>query len=155
MKGSVDLSNVEEGGSGFDLVPEDWYNVSIIEVKDGMSKNNDPMPNVKMSILDGKYKEQWLWDNILIPSLDSPSVKILGRSKHFLHVIGEPYEDKVVEYDTDNWVYKKLRVKVFHDEYKGKTRAKIDAHDFYADRHIEVAKPGPDGIDDEDDPIPF
>ena len=133
MKGRTKMGGVQESGS-FEPIPEGVYYVKIADCQDGFSPNGDPMIAVKFVITQGKQQNSWVWDNIIISdNPDSPGYKILGRTKHFLHIIGEPYEDEIVVWDTDNWIHAQLRIVVYHDEYpkgSGKKRAKISEHLF-------------------------
>jgi hypothetical protein len=115
MKGTTNMSGVREQGK-FTLPPEGTYEVEIAEKKDGQSSNDDPMISIKLVICAGEYQDEaWIWDNILIPSLDSPAAKILGRTKHFLHCIGEPYEEEETLWDSDKWVWKRCKVRLVHE----------------------------------------
>jgi len=115
MKGTTNMSGVREQGK-FTLPPEGTYEVEIAEKKDGQSSNDDPMISIKLMICAGEYQDEaWIWDNILIPSLDSPAAKILGRTKHFLHCIGEPYEEEETLWDSDKWVWKRCKVRLVHE----------------------------------------
>jgi hypothetical protein len=114
MKGTVNMSGVKEGGS-YVLAPEGIYEVEIVEVNDKESTNGDPMVSIKLVITSGEYQDSWVWDNILIPSLGSQAAKILGRTKHFLHCIGEPYEDEETEWDSSRWLWKKCKIRIIHE----------------------------------------
>jgi len=116
VNGTTNFSGVREQGK-FTLPPEGIYEVEIAEKKDGQSSNDDPMISIKLMICAGEYQDEaWVWDNILIPSLDSPAAKILGRTKHFLHCIGEPYEEEETHWDSDKWVWKRCKVRLVHEE---------------------------------------
>lgn len=148
MKGYADSEGAREGSGGFELVSEGWHVVELTEVSDKVSKNGDPMFGVKYEITQGQFKGQWLFDNIIIPQKGSPAFKIMGRTMHFLHVIGQPYEGKF-DYDTEKWIWSKLKVNVKHEIQKegknaGKPVAKVKGHDFL------TGKP-----DEKDDEIPF
>lgn len=134
MKTFVDTQDAEENKGGYVLIPEDVYDVQINEVGEKTTKNGDPMASVKFVILTGEYKGKWLFDNIVIPKPGSPSFGIMGRTMHFLHVIGQPYQGKF-SVDTDSWPFKKLKVKVKHKVQEqgkraGETVAVVDGHDF-------------------------
>ena len=92
--------------------PKGEYKVEVKSVKDGFSKGGDPMPSITLTICEGPCEGQIVWDNILIPPLESPSAAILGRTKHFLHCAGEPYEDEEVMWDSDNWVGRIMRARL-------------------------------------------
>ena len=114
MEGTINMSDVQEQGE-FSLITEGEYKARITEISCGYSKNGDPMMKLKMTIeTSGEFEELPIWDNILIPNLDSPAIKILGRTKHFLHCLGEPYEDDI-EWNSDNWQDKLVIIKVEHE----------------------------------------
>jgi len=128
MKGKANMDNVDESTGSYQVVPPDWYAVDIIDVSDKETKNGDYMASIKLNIVDGDYAECLLWDNIIISdNINSPGYKILGRAKHFLHVIGEPYQGDI-EYDTANWLFKRFAVRVYNEAYKGKNQAKVADH---------------------------
>lgn len=114
MKGSVNMAGVKEGGS-FVLAPEGIYDVEIAEVNDRESTGGDPMVSIKLVITSGEYQDSWVWDNILIPHLNSQAAKILGRTKHFLHCIGESYDGEEVNWDSDAWLWKKCKIRITHE----------------------------------------
>lgn len=127
MRGTVNMKNIQEGGS-YVLPPEGSYNAEIAEVKDKTSSNGDPMVSIKLVITSGEYQDSWVWDNILIPHLDSQAAKILGRTKHFLHCIGEPYDGEEVKWDSDRWLWKKCRIHIIHEapnEYHKKPKGVV------------------------------
>ena len=116
MKGKTSMAGVKEQTGNISLLPEKGeYDVEIVVVKENMSKKNDPMPSIKLQIVSGQFKDCWLWDNILIPQVGSVASKILGRTKHFLHCIDEEYEGDEISWDTDNWIGKRIRIKIDHE----------------------------------------
>ena len=129
MQKNIDTSSVQEGGT-FELVEEGIHYARIAEVVENTSENGDDMPTVKLVMISGVSQDLWVWDNIVISdNQDSPGYKILGRSKHFLHCIGEPYEGQI-NVNTDNWLNKEVKIEVFHDTFTNKkgrktTRAKV------------------------------
>ena len=114
MKGRTNMTGVEEGGAAIKVLPQGEYVVEVVEAKDGLTKNDDPMISLKLVVDRGEFKGQWLWDNIIIPNEGSPAEKIKGRSKHFLHCIGEEYEGEF-NWDNSRWVGKKVTVEVDHE----------------------------------------
>jgi len=116
MKGTVNMAQVQESTGGSCPLPDRGiYPAEIVLVKDKESSNGDPMVSIKLNIASGPFQDSWVWDNILIPPLSSPSAKILGRTKHFLHCIGEPYEGEEVSWNSDNWLYKKCLIRIDHE----------------------------------------
>ena len=113
MKGQVDMDKAQEQGI---IAPQDIYTAELIEKKDGTSKNGDPMVAIKLAIAEGEFRGKWVWDNIIISDdPESPGYKILGRSKHFLHCIAEPYEGKAVEWDSDRWIGRVCKIRIDHE----------------------------------------
>ena len=104
------------------LMPNGDYMFEISEVADGYSNGGDPMPNICLRCIeDGEYEGRKVWDNIVIPEPDSAACKIIGRTKRFLHAIGEPYQGDF-DVDTEDWLNKTVEVRVGTDEYKGKKK---------------------------------
>jgi len=109
-RGNADFTNVNEQGVA-PMIPKGQYQAEILSKKDNTSKNGDPMIAIQISIIGGKYDNQWLWDNIVIPRVGSPAFKIASRTKHFLHCIGEPFEGEFL-WDSDRWIGRKLSIMV-------------------------------------------
>ena len=108
MKGTTNMNKANESGFTF---PDNEYEVEVAEKQDKQSKNGDPMISIKLVIKKGEHAGKWVWDNIIISdNPESPGFKILGRSKHFLHCIGEPYEGENLEWDSDRWLGKRCSV---------------------------------------------
>lgn len=102
----------------FPLVPEGTYEVMLTEKADNVTKEiGDPMVKIVCEIQQGEFKNYCLFDNIVIPLVGSPSFKIMGRTMHFLHVLGEPYQGQF-KTNSDNWLWKKFNVKVKHGTIK-------------------------------------
>lgn len=115
MKGTIDMSNAQEQGT-IQLPPQGIYNVEIVEKRDGTSKSGDVMVAIKLVITDGEFRGSWVWDNLVISDdIESPGYKILGRTKHFLHCINQPYEGKTVEWDSDNWLGRICKIRIDHE----------------------------------------
>lgn len=135
MQYALDTADAEENTGKFVLVPEGTYAVQIIEKSDKMTSNGDPMVNIKLAILDGEFKDKFLFDNIVIPMPGGMAFKIMGRTMHFLHVIGQPHKGKFST-DSDKWLWQKLKVKVKHKlqekgKYAGDLQATVASHDFF------------------------
>ncbi len=131
MRGNADSTGVESN-SGYKMPPEGDYSVQISEVGEQLTSNGDPMAKPVLEIVSGEYKGCKIWDNIVIPKEGSPAFKIMGRTKHFLHCINEPYEGKF-SYNTDNWLFKRVKVSVKHEIQKsgkneGKPKCVISAY---------------------------
>ncbi len=128
MRGTTNMNGVQEQGMP---LPIDEYIVAIIDKTDAESFKGDPMVKITLQVIEGPCAGNKVWDNILIPAPESESAKILGRTKHFLHCIGEPYEGETVDWDSDSWVGKQCKIKVGHElpnNYHNYTKATVDAY---------------------------
>ena len=142
MKGNVAMTNVNESGT-YRLAPEGIHEAGISEITDKESTNGDPMVSVKLVITSSEGLDCVVWDNILIPEPDSPSAKILGRTKHFLHCIGESYEGDI-EWNSDNWVLKRCKIRISHEppnEYHSYTKAVVEEYVLNGDMKQEDDTP--------------
>lgn len=128
MKGTTNMTKVREAGKP---IPMNEYCFQITDKTDKYSKNGDPMVNIVLTVVKGEEVGAVVYDNILIPALDSPAAKILGRTKHFLHCIGEPYEGEEVVWDSDVWLGKTLKAMIGHEdpnEFHKNTRAVVQEY---------------------------
>lgn len=126
MRGNINTTGVSES-SGFQICPKGEHVFEIIEVGEAQTKNFDPMAKLVLVVKEGEHANKKVWDNIIIPHENSPAIKILGRTKHFLHCIGEPYEG-ALDYDTARWLYKTVKANVDHEIQKvGKNAGKPKA----------------------------
>lgn len=131
MRGHTNTTGVKES-TGFPLPSEGDYELKIIEIGETITENGDPMAKLVLEITSGKYEHCLIWDNIVIPGEGSPAIKILGRTKHFWHCIGEPYEGNVA-WNTERWLHKKVMASLKHEIQKGgknagRLRAVIDSY---------------------------
>lgn len=112
MKGTINMSGITE--SGIITIQDGEYVVELTRTTDKTTVNNDPMVSIQLTILEGKSnKGNWIWDNIILSkNPSSPGYKMLGKAKHFLHIIEEAFDGENVEYDTANWIGKIFRVKI-------------------------------------------
>jgi hypothetical protein len=120
MKKRLDMTNIDENSTGFPVPIPDLYTVQIVSVIEKKTKKGDDMIEVKLQICndDSEFNNAYIWDNIVF----SPA--IMGRTKHFLHCIGEPYKGEI-EIDSDHWMHSKTDIELVNEEYQGKIRAKV------------------------------
>lgn len=118
MRGKVNMHGIQES-NGFKPLAEGKYTMRIMEINEKYTGNGDPMLSIKLVIPEGFSDEgKYVWDNIVIPGPNSSAIKILGRTKHFLHCLGEPYENEEgqeLEWDSDNWKDKRVMVQIKHE----------------------------------------
>lgn len=92
-------TGTKESGD-FIPAPKGDYSLKIIEVKEGMTKNNDKNAIVKLVITEGQYANTLVWHNVSFIQPGNPGA---GISKHWLHSIGQPFEGDI-EIEPQNWV---------------------------------------------------
>ena len=115
--------------SGFELLPTGNYSVEIAKVQEGKTKDGkkDLIKIRYRVILPADHKGRLIFDQITLLQGDEPGA---GITKHFLHVIDEPY-DGDFEIIPENWIGKKLNVGVVVDEQYNNN--KIKTHDAFED----------------------
>lgn len=126
MQYQRDYSKVSESGN-FDPVPAGKYTVRIDAIAEKKTKSGHPMVKVRYKIVGGDHMGKNIFDQIVIFPGDQPGA---GITKHFLHVIGEPYEGPFTV-DPHNWMKRVLDITVTIDpEYNNN---KVVKHDVYED----------------------
>jgi hypothetical protein len=132
MRGQANSTGVKPADGTFELLPNGEYLFEIDSMKETETRHGDPMASIALKIAQGEYKGRFVYDNIVIPREGSPSFKIMGRTKHFLHCIAEPYED-LFEYDTARWLFKRVKAVVKTEtqtegQYAGRSRNVIASY---------------------------
>jgi hypothetical protein len=118
-------------GSNFEPIPDGQYLVQIVDFKERQTKNGDPMIAAQMEIVDGDHQGRVIFDNIIIPlGPESKAWGIMGRTKHFLHCIGEPHEGEI-DIDPEAWIGRRVKIESHQETYfstaknKDVTNAKV------------------------------
>lgn len=110
MKGKMIRMNEVEDKPAYELFPEGIHDFTIVEVRDGETKNGDPSINITL-----KAKDKKIFDNIVLSdNHDSPGWNVRWRAKMFLKAIGEPHHGDEFPWDSEKWAFKTLRGKVKH-----------------------------------------
>ena len=117
-----DYTGVTEFGQGFDPIPEGDYDLTIIKAEEKKTKSGDNMVNITTEVVGGEYEGRKVFHNVVFLPKEH---KAAGMSKHFLHVIGQPYEGKV-EVDCANWLGGIFRAKVKQAEFNGKLKNEVE-----------------------------
>lgn len=110
-----------EENTGGGIMPDGKYMFEIAEKEDSNSKAGDVMINITLRCVEEAYSGNFVWDRILLPLPNSPAHKVIGRSKRFLHCIGEPYQGNF-DVDTDRWVGKLVEAEIGHEVYDSKSK---------------------------------
>lgn len=138
-------------------LPQGIEIVEIVAKKDKTTQNGDPMVSVAFAIAEGNFRGQWIWDNIILSENPaSPGFKFLGRSKHFLHCIGQPYKSDD-PWNSDNWMGRICKVKIeIEPANKFHSASKSIITKYILDEGVEKTEPGEDDSDQTDERgIPF
>jgi len=107
MPGVANFEGVSEK-TGFQLMPDDTYEFEIENVSAKETSKGDPMVNVTLRCISPGFEGKTIFDNIVIPvDSESSAWGIAGRTKHFLHCIGEQYEGQI-EWDEANWLFRRV-----------------------------------------------
>lgn len=91
--------------AGFVVLPNGSYYVEIYSAKDQISRADNDMVCVTYSVLNDEYKNAKVFEYLTFTE------KSMGRIKHFLHMINEPYEGNC-QIDSGNWIGKCLKITV-------------------------------------------
>jgi hypothetical protein len=96
--------------------PAGDYFLTCIDVQDTdkndeilRSRNGDQMVCLELIVSEGEYEGRHLWHYI---TFMSPESKGYGIALHALHAFGLPYEDGLVEFDTQDFKDRTVKVKV-------------------------------------------
>lgn len=143
-----DYSGVRERGEGLDPIPEGDYSFVITKVEERRTKNKDPMVHVTCKVMEGLYAGRIVWHNVNFLPKDN---KGAGMSKHFLHVIGQPFEG-MVDVEPNEWINATFCAHVKIEEFNGKTQNNIDEiYDAEAAAPAAAGEAGGDAIEE----VPF
>lgn len=133
-KMKLDFSGIE----AFVKCAEGQHIVKLIEIEETESQAGNDMLNATFQVVKGASTGAKLYDNFVLTE------KALWKLQSFLIAIGMKAEGKTV-LDLDKIIGKTCIVEVAHEEYEGKTRARIQEFKKLAAKADEP--------DDEDDDI--
>lgn len=135
-KKKLDFTNVES----FSKAAEGRHRVKIVEINEQTSQGGDDMLVFVFEVIKGDSKGARVYENCVLTD------KALWKLQQILQAIGIKCDGKVA-LDLDKLIGKICEVDVFHEEYEGRTRARIG--EFFK---VTSAKSSDDeDVDDEDD----
>lgn len=135
-KKKLDFTNVES----FAKAAEGRHRVKIVEINEQTSQGGDDMLVFVFEVIKGESKGARVYENCVLTD------KALWKLQQILQAIGIKCDGKVA-LDLDKLIGKICEVDVFHEEYEGRTRARIG--EFFK---VTSAKSSDDeDVDDEDD----
>jgi hypothetical protein len=122
--GRYKLSKSEfDEGNTFEKLPEGQYVFQITDFKevdrDGnelVTKKGDPQVNLTLEVvLPADKAGRKVWHNVIFYKPDSPSIKGIGMTRHFLHCANLPYQGDL-DTDPNEFVGKRIRATVVHND---------------------------------------
>lgn len=113
-KRKFDFSGIE----AYVKCEEGQHLVKLVEIEENESSNGNDMLSATFQVVKGSSTGAKLYDNFVLTE------KALWKLQSFLIAIGVKAEGKIV-IDLDKLVGKTCIVEVAHEEYDGKTRARI------------------------------
>lgn len=135
-KMKLDFSNVE----AFIKCAEGQHVVKLVEIEETESQAGNDMLNATFQVVKGQSTGAKIYDNFVLTE------KALWKLQSFLTAIGMKADGKVV-LDLDKLIGKTCIVEVAHEEYDGKTRARIQEF-----KKLAAQKDEPeDDVEDDDD----
>lgn len=134
-KMKLDFSGVE----AYVKCAEGQHIVKLVEIEETESQAGNSMLNATFKVVKGQSTGATLYDNFVLTE------KALWKLQAFLVAIGMKADGRIT-LDLDNLVGKTCIVEVAHEEYDGKTRARIQEF-----KKLSAAKKDePEEDDDED-----
>ena len=138
MSFRYNTSGVPERTGGFTLVDEDTYHVIVDGIKE-MWKGDDPQVVVTYRIIAGEQTDRTFEGKTLKEwRTFKPDKEQKGWNKHFLKVLGQPWDGDIA-IDPDAWVGHQLLVVVKHNTKDDRTYANVIAHDPLLEPEAQVS----------------
>lgn len=113
----IDMTNVES----FVRCTEGEHIAKLVEVQENTTQAGDDMLTCVFEVIKGSSKGARVYDNFVLTD------KALWKLKQLLQAFGIKADGKIV-LDLDKLVGKICNITVYHEEYNGKTKARIDEY---------------------------
>ena len=136
-KKKLDFSNVE----AYIKCAEGQHIVKLVEMEETESQAGNDMLSATFQVVKGQSTGAKLYDNFVLTE------KALWKLQSFLMAVGMKADGKIV-LDIDKLIGKTCIVEVEHEEYEGKTRARIQE---FKKLSAAVEDEDADDIEDDDD----
>lgn len=137
-KRKFDFSNVES----FTRCAEGQHTAKIVEVQENTTQAGDDMLTMAFEVIRGDSKGARVYDNFVLTD------KALWKLKQLLQVVGVKCDGKIA-LDLDKLVGKVCDIAVYHEEYNGKLKARID--EYIALKHEADDDDEDDELEDEEE----
>lgn len=118
----LDFTGVE-ATSGGGPVAEGEYRCIVDQAKETTSNAGTPGVEVALKIVGGDFDGRFVWDRIWF------TAKAMGMAKWKLQAAGVPIPEGRFSLNPANLVGRPVMITVRHEEYDGKTQARVKAWD--------------------------
>ena len=135
----LDFSGIE----AFVKCAEGQHVVKLVEIEETESQAGNDMLNATFKVVKGQSTGATLYDNFVLTE------KALWKLQSFLVAIGKKADGRIT-LDLDALIGKTCIVEVAHEEYEGKTRARIQEFIKIAAK-VEDVEDDDEDIEDDDD----
>ena len=116
-KRKLDLTNVET----YTRMSEGIHRVKVASCEDKTTQAGDDMIMIAFEAVNGPDKGTKVFDNFVLTD------KALWKLKQLLQALGVKCDGKIV-LDTDKLIGKQCEAEVFHEEYNGQLRARVNEY---------------------------
>ena len=137
-KRKLDMTNVEI----YTHISEGIHRVKVASCEDKTTQAGDDMITIAFECVKGDDKGTRVFDNFVLTD------KALWKLKQLLTALNVKCDGKIV-LDTDKLIGKQCDVDVFHEEYNGQLRARVNEY-----IKIKATEPEDDDDDEEEDEEP-
>lgn len=126
------------------------YLARIVSAEEGITAKENEKVDVKYEVVD----DATVFESIVFAD------KIMGRTKHFLHVIDEPYQGTEVEPQPENWIGKELRLRLNTEKYINrfgiqKSKNVVEEHLFVTEEEQKKYEDEKSKQKTDDEEVPF
>lgn len=117
----VDFTGVSAGGGR--VLPEDRYTFEVLDVSLETSDNSgSDYLAFELEVVEGEFQGTKAWDNM------SLQPQALWKLRGFMEAAGLETEDGPMDIDPTDFVGVAVDADVIHEEYKGKTKHRVDTY---------------------------
>lgn len=116
-KRKLDLTKVET----YTKMSEGIHRVKVVSCEDKTTQAGDDMIAIAFEAVNGEDKGSRVYDNFVLTE------KALWKLKQLLKALGVKCEGKIV-LDTDKLIGKQCDAEIFHEEYNGQLRARVNEY---------------------------
>ena len=109
----------------FTLLPEGWYLVILDTWEMVRTEDRWRKFTIRYQVIKGEHSGDTFLGQPVTEWRTFGNPKTKGFNKHWLHMIGHPYEGEPLNVNPDLWQAAQVWVKIKHKEYKDKMYANV------------------------------